>query len=171
MSRSVQLTTTFLICSTLVGTNPDSRWHGPASWNSLRSVGGIHDHKYVIQAFTCTQCQGAMDTGARNSQGRKIYQWREHGMTQNLLRDYRPPRCHKFRSEKKISASSEYTRKMMYLCLESVLCLRHSMSRLYSKLRRSTINGLRCGACTLRLTERARMVWSEISHLIHSGAF
>src|SRR5262249_29706961 len=90
---------------------------------------------------------------------------------QALTEKHRPPRWHKFRSEKKISASSEYIRKMMYLCLGSVLCSRHSMSRLYSKLRRSTINDLRCGACTLRLTERARMVWSRISHLIHSGAF
>jgi RHS repeat-associated protein len=38
----------------------------------------------------CSQCRGAMDTVARNSEGRITYQWRQDGVTRTWTRDYRP---------------------------------------------------------------------------------
>src|SRR5262252_5145186 len=67
MSRSVQLTTAFLTWSTLVGTNLDSRWHGPASWNSLSNVGAIHDHQGEVGALAGRERAGAHHRGKDTS--------------------------------------------------------------------------------------------------------
>src|SRR5215813_4360402 len=67
MSRSVQLTTAFLTWSTLVGTNLDSRWHGPASWNSLSNVGAINDHQGEVGALAGRERAGAHHRGKDTS--------------------------------------------------------------------------------------------------------